>query len=154
MPKSYTPDSTTTSRRSLFAAAAPAVLLLAGAVQAAEQNPDAAIQALGERIKANRDEYDARTLPYMDGAPEPPENEARVAVLVAQGHRMAEELAELQAVTLAGLRVKATVMLDYMPFWADGRPSWDNHDDLMGWSLARDLLAVAGPSHHAAIRVA
>ena len=135
----------TTSRRRLLAAA-PVVLALVGAatgaaVQAAEQNPDAAILDLGARIKANRAEYDALTLPYMDGTLEPPENYARVAVLVGEGHDMAEELAELQATTLAGLRAKAAVLLDYMPFTDDDRPSWTNHEDLMGWSLARDLLA-------------
>ena len=144
MPKSYTPDSTPTSRRSLFAA--PVALAIAGAatgatVQAAEQTPDAAILDLGARIKINRAEYDALTIPYMDGTPEPAENRDRVYVLVAEGHAMAEELADFQAVTLAGLRAKAVVLLDYMPLTDDDRPSWVNHEDLMGWSLARDLLA-------------
>ena len=145
MPKSHTHNSTTTSRRSLFAAAPAAALALAGApaVPPVPPNPDAAILALGERIRANRAEYDARTLPYMDDTPEPPENEARVYVLVADGHRLAEELAEMQAATLAGLRVKAAVVLDYVSCWADGSPCWTNHDELLGWSLARDLAAGA-----------
>ena len=143
MPKSYTLDSTPTSRRSLFVAAPAALMLIGGAVQATVPNPDAAILALGERIRANRAEYDARTLPYLDDSPEPSENQARVAVLVAEGHGMAEELAAIRAVTLAGLRVKATVLMAHLPFWADGRPLWNNHDDLMGWSLARDLLVEA-----------
>lgn len=138
----------TTSRRRLLAGA-PAALALAGAAAAgadalaAAPHPDADILALGERIRANRDEYEARTEPYYDDTPEPPENVARVRVLVNEGHRMAEELAEMQATTLAGLRVKAAVLMDYAALTNTDRPLWSNHDELMGWSLARDMLAGA-----------
>lgn len=113
------------NRRKMLSATPVAMLLASAATSAAAQleepkaappSPDAAILALGERIRANRAEYDARTLPYMDDTPEPPENVARVSVLVRQEHRMVEELADMQATTQDGLRVKAAVVLDYMAF--------------------------------------
>ena len=61
-------------------------------------------------------------------------------VVTAQ-HDLAEELAELRATTFEGLRAKATVLLAYSGYLEGGeRPLWDNHDTLLGWSMARDLM--------------
>ena len=62
-------------------------------------------------------------------------------VLVPAQHDLAEKIADLQATTFEGLRAKATVLLSYSGYLENGEnPLWDNHDELMGWSIARDLL--------------
>ena len=54
---------------------------------------------------------------------------------------LTEEIADLRATTLEGLRAKATVLLSYCGYRTDSEgPYWENHDELMGWSIARDLL--------------
>jgi hypothetical protein len=61
-------------------------------------------------------------------------------VVTAQ-HDLAEEIADLRATTFEGLRAKATVLLAYSGYLEGGeRPLWDNHDTLLGWSIARDLM--------------
>jgi hypothetical protein len=62
---------------------------------------------------------------------------------VPRQHDLAEQIADLRATTLAGLRVKAAVLLSYCPYDSDSDPIWDNHDGLLGWSLARDLCGDA-----------
>ena len=66
---------------------------------------------------------------------------AATGELVPAQHDLAEKIADLRATTLDGLRAKATVLLAYTGYRMDGAsPLWDNHDELMGWSIARDLL--------------
>jgi hypothetical protein len=62
---------------------------------------------------------------------------------VTAQHDLAEKMADLRATTFEGLRAKATVLL-YSAYLAGGeRPIWENHDELLGWSIARDLLGDA-----------
>jgi hypothetical protein len=68
---------------------------------------------------------------------------AEVHDIVPRQHDLAEQIADLRATTLAGLRVKAAVLLSYCPYDSDSDPIWDNHDGLLGWSLARDLCGDA-----------
>ena len=71
------------------------------------------------------------------------DHELRHVVVPAQ-HDLAEKIANLRATTLEGLRAKATVLLGYVGYREDGEsPLWDNHDELLGWSIARDLLGDA-----------
>jgi hypothetical protein len=82
----------------------------------------------------------------MDDMPDIPaeiDHELRHVVVPAQ-HALAEKIANLRATTLEGLRTKAAVLLAYAGYHADGEsPLWDNHDELLGWSIARDLLGDA-----------
>jgi hypothetical protein len=71
------------------------------------------------------------------------DHELRHVVVPAQ-HDLAEKIAGLRATTLEGLRAKAAVLLGYVGYHENGEsPLWDNHDELMGWSIARDLLGDA-----------
>jgi len=54
--------------------------------------------------------------------------------------KLAEAIAQLRAVTISGLRVKAAVLLAYSQYDLNGKLHWTDHDELMGWSIARDLL--------------
>jgi hypothetical protein len=69
---------------------------------------------------------------------------------VPRQHDLAEQIADLRATTLAGLRVKANVLLSYSGYDLDGDPLWSDHDDLMGWSIARDLCGDAAARHRGA----
>jgi hypothetical protein len=61
--------------------------------------------------------------------------------VVAAQHDLAEEIADLRATTFEGLLAKATVLLSYSGYLEGGeKPLWDNHDTLLGWSMARDLM--------------
>jgi hypothetical protein len=74
-----------------------------------------------------------------DGYDIPAEHE-RDHVVTAQ-HDLAEKIADLRATTLEGLRAKATVLLSYSGYLEGGeKPLWDNHNELLGWSIARDLM--------------
>ena len=53
---------------------------------------------------------------------------------------LAEAIADLRATTIVGLRVKAAVLLAYIQYDHNGQVHWTDHDELMGWSIARDLL--------------
>lgn len=53
---------------------------------------------------------------------------------------LAEEIAKLRATTMPGLRVKASVLLAYSKYDLEGTVHWTDHDELLGWSIARDLL--------------
>jgi hypothetical protein len=59
---------------------------------------------------------------------------------VPKQHELAEKVAKLQAVSLEALRVKAAMLLAYSGYLLDGKVEWTNYDELMGWSIARDML--------------
>jgi hypothetical protein len=61
-------------------------------------------------------------------------------MLVEQGHELSEQIADMRATTLEGFRAKAAAMLTYTGHYVNGEPIWTNHDELLGWSLARDLV--------------
>jgi hypothetical protein len=60
--------------------------------------------------------------------------------LVPQHHDLAEKVADLRATSLEALKVKAAMLLFYSGYLIDGSVMWSNHDELMGWSIARDML--------------
>ena len=76
--------------------------------------------------------------------PVPAEIARELSHVVTAQHDLAEEIADLRATTFEGLRAKATVLLAYSGYLECGeRPLWDNHDTLLGWSIARDLMGDA-----------
>jgi len=64
-----------------------------------------------------------------------------VQSLMQTKQKLAEAIAQLRATTISGLRVKATVLLAYSKYDFDGKLHWTDHDELMGWSIAQDLLS-------------
>jgi hypothetical protein len=71
----------------------------------------------------------------------PTEIDHELSHIVTAQHDLAEEMADLRATSFEGLRAKATVLLSYSQYQIDGEnPFWSNYDELLGWSLARDLL--------------
>ena len=135
-----------TSRRSLLNAAAPAALVLAGAgigtaVAANAAQPDAELIRLCAIVVDGHAEMARYTEQYdMD---EPPHVQARIRVLVDEGHRTSEQIADMRAATMEGTKAKARAMMAYMFKTFDGDLLWSNHNELLGWSIARDLLGEA-----------
>ena len=78
----------------------------------------------------------------------PAEDQQEVQSLMRAKQELAEAIANQRAATIVGLQVKAAVLLAYSQYDVDGQLHWTDHDELMGWSIARDLLgeAAAGPS--------
>lgn len=148
MPKSYLPDTTPTpthGRRHLLAAA-PAALVLTGAgigtaAAARASQPDAELIALCTIVVNGHAEMDGYSDQY-DGN-DPPHIDARIRVLVDEGHRISEQVADMRAATLEGAKAKARAMLGYMGKTWEGDPLWSSHDELLAWSIARDLLGEA-----------
>ncbi len=68
------------------------------------------------------------------------EDREEVLSLMQAKQELAEAIANLRATTIVGLRVKAAVLLAYSQYDLDGQLHWTDHDELMGWSIARDLL--------------
>lgn len=140
-----------TSRRSLLTAAAPAALMLTGAGIGTANAPldphlDAELIRLcsivvdrdAEWMRIN-DEYHGDDYDYD----EPPHVTAHIRELVAERHRISEEVADMRAATLEGMKAKARAMLSYQCRDSDGETMWRNHDELIGWSLVIDLLGEA-----------
>ena len=135
-----------TSRRSLLGAAAPAALMLAGAgtgVAIAAHAPqlDAELIRLCAIVVDGHAEMD-RYSDLYDGN-DPPHVQARIRVLVDEGHRISQQVADMRAATLESTKAKARAMLTYMGETSDGDLLWTNHDELLAWSIARDLLEEA-----------
>jgi hypothetical protein len=76
------------------------------------------------------------------------EDRKEVQSLMRAKAELAEAIAEQRAATMVGLWVKAAVLLAYSDYDLDGQLHWTGHNELMGWSIARDLLGddVARPS--------
>lgn len=54
---------------------------------------------------------------YWDGDDDPPDHiEAEIRTIVPVMHKLAEQIADLRAVTLDGLRVKAAALLKYCQY--------------------------------------
>ncbi len=64
----------------------------------------------------------------------------RIRSVMQAKQELAEEIAELRATTIPGLRVKASVLLAYSKYDLEAKVHWTDHDELLGWSIARDLL--------------
>lgn len=107
----------------------------------AAPNPDAELIRLCETVLAGHRELEALWDRDADLIGDPPEEDrARSRLLVEQGHELSEQAAEMRATTFEGLRAKAAAMLTYVQCTIDGDPDWTNHDELLGWSLACDLV--------------
>ena len=129
----------TTSRRRLLAAAPAALALpVVASLPPGPLNPDADLIALCASIVVGHKEMDC----YSDLYPErdPPHVQARVRVLVDTGHAMSQQVADMRAATPEGIKAKARAMLSYMGETDTGALLWSNHDELLAWSIARDLL--------------
>ncbi len=133
----------TTSRRRLLSAAAPATLALSGAAVAASAVPnlDAELIALCAVIVDGHAEMDRYTVQY--DCNDPPHIEARIRVLVDEGHCLSQQVADMPAATMDGIKAKARAMQCYQGETSDGDLLWSNHDELLAWSIARDLLGEA-----------
>lgn len=105
--------------------------------------PDAELIRLCDVIVAGHRELDVLTERYIDLIGDPPKAvQRRERALVDEGHELSEQVAVMRATTPAGFRAKAAALLTYVGRKIDGGPIWTNHDELLGWSLARDLLGV------------
>ena len=69
-----------------------------------------------------------------------PEDREEIVSLMQAKRELAEAIADQRAITVVGLRVKAAVLLAYSQHDLEGQLHWTDHDQLMGWSIARDLL--------------
>ena len=69
-----------------------------------------------------------------------PEDREEIVSLMQAKRELAEAIADQRAITVVGLRVKAAVLLAYSQYDLEGQLHWTDHDQLMGWSIARDLL--------------
>lgn len=104
---------------------------------------DAELIYLCDIIVAGHREMDAINEKYADLIGDLPWRDGRrVRVLVSEGHKLSERVAKMRATTMAGYQAKAAALLTYVQRNIRGGPIWSNHDELLGWSLARDLLGV------------
>jgi hypothetical protein len=106
-------------------------------ISGAEACPDAELIRLGASLEANHAEVEV-----LEAACslDEPEVVARLTALLEARHDMAERLAGLGATTLEGLRAKAIALLGCARLDRDGDDDWRNLDEVLGWSLARDLV--------------
>ncbi len=70
----------------------------------------------------------------------PRKDQEKVLSLMQAKGELAEAIADLRAATIVGFQAKAAVLLAYIQDDHDGQVHWTDHDELMGWSIARDLL--------------
>jgi hypothetical protein len=136
------------TRRSLLGAAAAALAVSSGAIgtttASAAPDADADLLRLGAEFRRLQLQYLKLHADNEDDDGDlPDEVRAEIHDIVPRQHDLAGQIADLRATTLAGLRVKAAVLLSYSAYDSDGDPIWDNHDGLLGWSLARDLCGDA-----------
>ncbi len=69
-----------------------------------------------------------------------PEVGEEIRSLMQAKQDLAEAVAHLRATAISGLRVKAALLLAYSQYDLNGKLHWTDHDELMGWSIGRDLL--------------
>jgi hypothetical protein len=75
----------------------------------------------------------------LTGEPRP-EVWQEIQSLMQAKQELAEAIARVGATAISGLRVKAAVLLAYSQYDLNGKLHWTDHNELMGWSIARDLL--------------
>jgi hypothetical protein len=144
----YTSEQTP-SRRAMRAGGTAALLTGAALATAAHGAPvaapvaggdDAELLALHAEWKPLRRRYLQLNRENADVVHIPPEVDAEIDALVPAMADVAERVADLRATTTDGLKAKAAILLSYSGYMADGSPLYTNHDELLGWSIARDLL--------------
>jgi hypothetical protein len=127
----------TTDRRSLLAATLGLGALPVAATVVAGAEPDAELIRLAAALEANRAQVEA-----FDATP-PPDGEEfdeMMTVLTEEGDDLVERVSDMRATTPAGLRAKARALLACARTDHDGNRYWTSDDDIMGWSLACDLV--------------
>jgi len=70
----------------------------------------------------------------------PPEVEAVLDRIIPVLHDLAERMSDILATTPEGMRAKAAALMSFVIRNWDHTVSFTSHDELLGWSLARDLL--------------
>ncbi len=116
--------------------------LLAGAAALSDAGDDAELIRLG-RDFASRHQAMLELAARHDDAVVPIPTD--LATAAGAMHAVAEAMAEVPGRTLSGLRAKAGVLLCYAEYDSDGSLMWTSRDELLGWSIARDLLGDAAP---------
>ena len=138
-------------RRTLGAGVALLTAAFAGGASARPRcapikDADAELVALADRISACVTEGQAIWEPFQNTVYEQPtpEEQARSQALVAEGHELAERIANTPALTMAGVRAKAKALMCYSGYdevaLAAHGSWWSGNDELLGWSIARDVL--------------
>jgi len=107
-----------------------------------EPGADAELCSLGAEFQENHRQQIELVENNQRLAGEPPlEALEAIQSCMQAKQKLAEAIAQLRAMTISGLRVKAAVLLAYSQYDLDGKLHWTDHDELMGWSIARDLLS-------------
>ncbi len=133
---------TTLARRGLLGGAGAVLAATAGtAAGTTAPGSDAELVRLCAIVVDGHAEMDRYSDQYEGN--DPPHIAARIRVLVDEGHRISKQVADMRAATLEGTKAKARAMLCYMGKTSDGDPLWSSHDELLAWSIARDLLGEA-----------
>ena len=125
---------TTTGRRTLLAATLGLGALPVAATIPADASPDAELIRLAAALEANH-----AKLAAVPGTLPDDEFDEVMTVLTEEGDDLIGRVSDMRATTLAGLRAKARALLVCARTDHDGEHYWTRDDDIMGWSLARDL---------------
>lgn len=130
-----TPTTGRASRRTLLAATLGLGALPVAATVVAGAEPDAELIRLAAALEANH-----AKLAAVPGTLPEEEFDELMTVLDEEGNDLIGRLSDARATTLEGLRAKARALLVCARFDHDGQRYWTSDDDIMGWSLARDLV--------------
>jgi hypothetical protein len=113
-------------------------LRLGGAGDSAD---DAELSRFGAEFQERHRQHVELVEKQQRSPPELPlEEQENILSLMQAKQKLAEAIADRRAATVVGLQVKAAVLLAYCQYDVDGQLHWTDHDELMGWSIARDLL--------------
>src|SRR4051812_44367637 len=127
----YTTPATASRRTLLLAATMGLGALPVAATVVADAEPDAELIRLAAALEASQ-----AKLAAVPGTLSQDELDELMTVLTDEGDDLVERVSDMRATTLAGLRAMARALLaDH-----DGEHYWTRDDDIMGWSLARDLV--------------
>jgi hypothetical protein len=124
-----------TGRRTLLAASLGLGALPVATTVVAGAEPDAELIRLAAALEANH-----AKLAAVPGTLPEDEFDELMTVLTEEGNDLIGLVSDMRATTLAGLRAKARALLVCARTDHDGNRYWTSDDDIMGWSLARDLV--------------
>ena len=130
----------TTSRRTLFTGAVAALALPAVSMLAAATGDDATLIDLGRQLEAAWAAQRAHDAKWA-GQPFREEMEEETERIYGPGGDIADQIMEIPAKTLQGVRVKA---LAIWWCWCGETREWDTTDVNLAQSMVVDLLAMAG----------
>ena len=100
----------------------------------ADASPDAELIRLAAALEANH-----AKLAAVPGTLPDDEFDEVMTVLTEEGDDLIGRVSDMRATKLAGLRAKERALLVCARTDHDGEHYWTRDDDIMGWSLARDL---------------